>query len=108
MKVYGVLRTDDMQRIKPADVEWMESGLVAKLKRTKTTGPGKKIGVLRVFIPKGTCVVDPTWMQKGYELWYSSVVDKNRDFFLARATTDCQGFSEKYASAGDLAGMRGC
>ena len=32
-----------MQRIKPADVEWMESGLVAKLKRTKTTGPGKKM-----------------------------------------------------------------
>ena len=24
---------------------------------------------------------------------------------LARATTDCQGFSDKYASAGDLAGM---
>ena len=50
-------------------------------------------------------MVDPTWMQKGYELWCSSVADKNRAFFLARATADCQGFSEKYASAGDIAGM---
>ena len=44
-------------------------------------------------------------MQKGYELWCSSVADKNRDFFLARATADCQGVTEKYAAAGDLAGM---
>ena len=35
----------------------------------------------------------------------SSVADKNRDFFLARATADCQGFSEKYASAKNLAGI---
>ena len=44
-------------------------------------------------------------MQKGYELWRASVADKNRDFFLARATSDCHGFTEKYASAGNLAGM---
>ena len=83
----------------------MELGLIAKLKRTKTTGPGKANGVLRVFTLKGTCVVDPTSMQKRYELWCSSAADKNRDYFLARATAKCRGFSEKYASAGDLAGM---
>ena len=52
VEVYGVLRMEDMQRIKPADVEWMESGLIAKLRRTKTTGPDKATGVLRVFHPK--------------------------------------------------------
>ena len=44
-------------------------------------------------------------MQKGYELQCSSVADKNRDFFLARTTFDYQEFSEKHASARDLAGM---
>ena len=34
----------------------------------------------------------------------SSVADKNRDFFFAHSTADCQGVSE-YASVGDLAGM---
>ena len=91
-----VLRMDDMQRTKPADVEWMESGLIAKLKRTKTTGPGKAIGVLRVFIPEGTCVVDrAVLLGCGQE---SGLLPRSCHIRLP-------GFSEKHASTGDLAGM---
>ena len=83
----------------------MEPGLIAKLKRTKDNGSREGVWSPASFHhKKRNCVVDPTWMQKDYELWCSSVADKNRDFFVF-ATADCKEFSEKYASARDLAGM---
>ena len=59
VKVYGVLRMDGMQRIKPADVEWMESGLIAKLKRTKTTGQVKDDWSPASFRPKRNVRLGP-------------------------------------------------
>ena len=43
VQIYEVLRMDDMQRIKLADVELVESGLIAKLRR----GPSGLIAKLR-------------------------------------------------------------
>ena len=43
IKVYGVMRTDDLKRVRPADLQLGEAGLHARLSRTKTSGPDKKI-----------------------------------------------------------------
>ena len=43
LKIYGVLRTDDLQRLRPANVSMGEAGMTGKLLRTKRTGPGKKV-----------------------------------------------------------------
>ena len=42
VKVYGALRMDDLQRIRPDEVRMTTTGLTASLLRTKTTGPGKR------------------------------------------------------------------
>ena len=43
LRTYGVLRTDDLQRVSPCDVSLQDSGLSMTLRRTKTTRGGKKV-----------------------------------------------------------------
>ena len=69
VKVYGALRADDMQRIRPAAVELNEGGLVATLCRTKTSGPGKALLHLKLFIPVEAYVSNPLWLAAGHALW---------------------------------------
>ena len=41
LNVYGVLRADDLQRLRPDRAQLLEVGFVAKTERTKTAGVGK-------------------------------------------------------------------
>ena len=104
VKVYGALRADDMQRIRPAAVELNEGGLVATLCRTKTSGPGKALLHLKLFIPVEAYVSNPLWLAAGHALWVEDA-HSQKDFFLARARGDLSGFEKKAASKSDMAGM---
>ncbi len=102
LKVYGVLRWDDLQRLKPRDISLRASGLVGRLSQTKTSGAGKKVRDLPLFVPGGAYVLCADWLRTGHELW-SHLGSKERDYFLPRFTgdlADCFGIP---ASAGDLA-----
>jgi hypothetical protein len=108
LKIYGVLRTDDLQRLKPANITMGEAGLVGKLLRTKCTGPGKKVRELVVFVPAEASVANTKWLQVGYDLWLKAVpyrMGEDLDFFLPRLSGDMQYFVPKVASSSDLAGM---
>ena len=104
IKAYGVLRTDDLQRIAPSRVSLGEAGFSAKLLRTKCSGPGKKVRELSVFIPVESTITGLDWLGAGYALWRESVWEGS-DFFLPRLSSDGSFFVEKAASTGDLAGM---
>ena len=56
VKIYGSLRMDDLQRMKPHLAKLTYTGLSARLLRTKTTGPGKKTRGLQLFIPRGAAL----------------------------------------------------
>ena len=64
LKVYGVLRTDDLQRIVPDDVLYSETGLTATLRRTETSGAGKKVRALTLFIPDFASISGEPWLGK--------------------------------------------
>ena len=104
VKIFGVLRTDDLQRLRPENVKMGEAGLVAKLLRTKCTGPGKKVRELTVFVPAEASVAGTKWLHVGYELWLGSV-PKGLDFFLPRLSKDMKFFVPKVPTSSDLAGM---
>ena len=53
LKLYGAMRADDLQRVRPDSVTLGEAGLVLKLLRTKVSGPGKRVRELVVFVPTG-------------------------------------------------------
>jgi integrase len=83
IKVYGGLRWDDLQRLRPTDVELREAGLVGRLARTKTSGVGRRVRELPLFIPKGASLAATTWVETGFYLW-KELFPLGRDFFLPR------------------------
>ena len=104
LKIFGVLRTDDLQRLKPANITMGEAGFVGKLLRTKCTGPGKKVRELVVFVPTEASIAGTKWLRVGYELW-TKAVPVGLDFFLPCLSADMQYFVPKVATSSDLAGM---
>ena len=102
VKVYGALRWDDFRRIIPADVELRESGLVGRLTRTKTTGVGKKVRELPLFIPADASVAENDWLSTGYRL-LQDIGPSGRDFMLPRPTDDLDRFGNRMASDTDAA-----
>jgi len=103
IKVYGGLRWDDLQRLRPADVELRVAGLVGRLTRTKTSGVGRRVRELPLFIPKETCLAATAWIEVGFHLW-KEIFPLGRDYFLPRPLGD-QDFDAKVATAGDAAAM---
>ena len=102
LKLYGSLRTDDLQRLRPDMVTYGESGFVGRLLRTKCSGPGKRVQEFLVFIPEGTGIRDPRWLRTGYDLW-REMVRQDTDFFLPRPLASWESFSPKLATSSDLA-----
>eukprot|EP00973_Karenia_brevis_P027383 3775332-Karenia_brevis.AAC.1 len=50
VRVWAALRADDVQGLLPETVKIFERGVQAALDRTKTSGPGKKIRWMRIYI----------------------------------------------------------
>ena len=75
LKLYGAMRADALQRVRPDSVSLGDAGLVLKLLRTKVSGPGKRVRELVVFIPTGTGIFNPEWLTVGYALWRSIAVE---------------------------------
>ena len=102
IKIYGSLRADDLQRLRPRDVVLVSSGLTGILTQTKTSGAGRKVRALPLFVPRCAYLVQERWLEIGYALW-KPVGDPGRDFFLPRLGADYVNFGTGPASAADMA-----
>ena len=80
IKIYGSLRADDLQRLRPRDVVLVSSGLTGILTQTKTSGAGRKVRALPLFVPRCAYLVQERWLEIGYALW-KPVGDPGRFFF---------------------------
>ena len=63
VKVYGSLRADDLQRLRPRDVVLVSSGLTGILTQTKTSGAGRKVRALPLFVPRCAYLVQERWLE---------------------------------------------
>ena len=99
-----MLRTDDLQRIVPDDVLYSETGLTATLRRTKTSGAGKKVRALTLFIPYFASISGEPWLQIGHSHW-KGVGDPRRDHFLPRPCEDLDSFVGAVATPGDVVAL---
>ena len=104
VKVYGGLRADDLRRIMPDRMALHESGLTATLIRTKTSGAGKKIRDLALFVPSFAEIVAEGWLGKGFALWQEAAPWK-RDHFLPRPGADLDSFVRGPATVGDMSAL---
>jgi hypothetical protein len=97
------LRSDDQTWIVPQSMVLGEFGLEFALRQTKTTGPDKKIQVLRAFVSRGAWVHNRDWLATGLGIW--EVADPNRDAFVLLPESGLEGFSDRAASYLDMAAM---
>ena len=104
LKVYATLRQDDAQRLSPGCLELRVAGLVGRLVRTKTSGVGKRILSLPLFVPAGAWLVQSRWLATGLEL-LSGVMDRERDYLIPRFSMDMSEALARPASGLDLAAM---
>ena len=52
VRVWGALRTDDCRGLLPDTIRVTEGGLEARLDRSKTSGPGRKVRWVPVFLSR--------------------------------------------------------
>ena len=102
VKIFGTLRWDDLQRLRPRDAVLRQAGLVGRLSQTKTSGAGKKVRDLPLFIPRHAFVLEGSWLETGYALW-SGLDNRDRDYFLPRFNRDLTDVYGVPASSNDLA-----
>ena len=102
-EVWGSLRSDDTLGIDPHALVLDEEGLTMTLLRTKTTGPGKAIATLPVYIAHDAFVEEKNWLVTGVGIWKAIHID--RDYFVACPSDDLQRLVPVAASYMDRACM---
>ena len=105
LKLWGAMRFHDTMGVDFSSVRIDDYGLLCNLKRTKTTGPGKKVTIVKVFIAHEAYLTEKGWLEKGWELWRKMAVENetwNRDYFLQlpkKGLETCQKKIATYSAA---------
>lgn len=91
LKLWTASRTNDLFGLNPGSLRLTEHGLCGTLDRTKTSGPGKRVRFLPVFVSSRVFIMNPNWLGDGWAIW-SQNEDMNfqRDYFLPLPTEDYQ------------------
>ena len=90
IKTFCSLREDDVQNLAPKQFRFFDGILVNTLKRTKTSGPTKRVKELPVCLSADTGITDKPWLTTGLGI-LQSIGDDDRDFFLPNFTADLEG-----------------
>ena len=87
VKVWGSLRWSDLQAIIPAELSLVEGRLVTTLRRTKTSGPNRRVRELPVAISEYALFVRSGWLQEGFSL-LKQHANYKRDYLMPRLKAD--------------------
>ena len=87
IKVWGSLRWSDLQAIIPGELSLVEGRLVTTLRRTKTSGPNRRVRELPVAISEFAFFVKSGWLREGFSLLKQHASYK-RDYLMPRLKAD--------------------
>ena len=87
IKVWGSLRWSDLQAIIPGELSLVEGRLVTTLRRTKTSGPNRRVRELPVAISEHAFFVKSGWLREGFALLKQHASYK-RDYLMPRLKAD--------------------
>ena len=94
MKSWGTLRFDVHRGLLPRDFKVSETGLLAKLTRSKVSGPDKQVNFRAVVIHSSACVQHKNWLSVGWELLQKGAPHE-RDCLLPTPSNNFRGFKTK-------------
>ncbi|CAE7495014.1 unnamed protein product [Symbiodinium natans] len=100
--VWAALRVDDVQWIKRDSLALSELGLRAVLSRTKTSGPGRKMGELPIFVHRRASWSGVDWLSEGLSLFLESTATLPSELFLGKPQKGGNGFTNRYLSNVDF------
>ena len=87
LKVWGSLRFSCHNYLTPSRLSMFEGELYGVLKKTKTTGPTRRVRELPLHVSKMAYIRFQSWLSTGFELW-QTLAPFERDYFLPRSTAD--------------------
>ena len=97
IKLWGALRSHDSEAIPPSSIRYEEAhGLEAQIMRTKTTGAGRKVEVVHLFISSQAWLTYRGWVVEGLlhlqEYGRGQEVRNYRDFLMCLPTVHLRSF----------------
>ncbi len=102
--VWGALRTDDVLWLDRSRFILSEIGLRGVLLRTKTSGAGRRVRELPVFVIRTASLSGCDWLRVGTDLYYACSGDFPGVQCLCVPKKDGSGFTRKYLVASTLTG----
>jgi hypothetical protein len=84
VKVWACLRTDDLLQVDFNRMVLTAEGLSMIMKRTKTTGPGRRMQEVGAFVSSKADITECGWLGAGYRLVTSGEFGRERDYLLPR------------------------
>ena len=105
LKVWTACRCHGLSGLSPGSLRLTKHGLVGSLERTKTTGPGKKVRHLPIFVSNSAFFMAPQWLSVGLQIWQQEQMNFERDYFLPLPSLDWTGVRPAMADYGDIVGL---
>ena len=112
LKVWGSPRWSDLQAKIPAELALVEGRLVTTLRRTKTSGPNRRVRELPVAISEHAFFVKGAWLKEGFDLLKQHASCK-RDYLMPRLKSDgalepkAAGYADAMVATAGLLGILG-
>ena len=105
LKVWTACRCHDMSGLSPGSLRQTKHGLVGCLERTKTSGPGKKVRHLPIFVSRSAFFMGAQWLSVGLQLWQTAPLAFDRDYFLPLPSRAWDSVQNAMADYGDVVGL---
>ena len=105
LKLWTACRTSDLCGLNPSSPRLNRLGLVGVLEKTKTTGAGKRIRHLPIYICHSAYFMAPDWLTVGLKVWSDPEMSFGRDYFLPLPKPDWTGVCKRMAEYADSAGL---
>ena len=96
------MRISDLEGLDPRSLSLNSRGFRGFLTKTKTTGPGKNVKEVPIFISRRVSVTGLDWLKTGYEIWQEFGLPQ-RDYFVFCCKKDFSAPSHRYASSEKIA-----
>ena len=68
IKLWGSMRFDDAAHLKTSELRFYDGQLIGMMHQSKTTGAGKRVRELPIFIAKEAYVLHDDWLAVGFDL----------------------------------------
>ena len=103
IKVWSLMRTDDVTGIDINTLVLDSEGFSATLSRTKVSGPGRAVRWLPIFVSLNAFLADADWLKTGFLLCTSPAFGFVRDYFVPGPSANFQSVVKRMANASEMA-----